>query len=424
VHRVSRNLYLNVEERGSKQWLFRYFRDGEDRWVGLGSFDLNQLGAARDLVIDCRRLVRDGKDPREHASLAGRSRRGPRPKTESAAEVTFESEAEEYVRTHEGGWRGENTAPDWRRLLRLYINPVIGDKHPSAITTELVLQIVQPLWKTKNDTAKRAARVAENVLDATKVKGLRDGDKPARWKGHLSKLLPKSKHKAKPMKALDWREMPQCIVKLREQYRKEQGRSTYSHMAGVLPLLLEWSFLMGVRPSEARKRTHEEITVDKTTGLTVLKIPIEVMKFDTPVDPKDPFHTVPLTPRLIEIREEMARRFGRTGYIFKGARPGKTVNRDSLGQLLRRMGVKADVDPHGFRSTMRSWGAVHDPPIEWDVLEMILAHAVGTKVTRAYNRETQLMKRKNVMERWERYCLSGLDLAPQEPDTILPAAAE
>jgi Arm DNA-binding domain len=331
LHRVSHNLYLNVEEGGSKQWVFRCSRGGAPREVGLGKFALRSLGEARDLVVDLLRMVHAGKNPREHPSLSPRVRR----KAEAAA-VTFASEAEALVKNAENGWTGERTAPEWRQLLRDYINPVIGHRHPSDVTIDHVLEILNepgttpagrpfgPLWTTMHPTAQTARMIVEKVLDACEAKKLRDGKNPALLKG-LNGLLPSHRHKVRRQKSLNWREAPKFIVRLHEEYEKEQSWHRCSERAGIMPRCMEWSVLMGTRPSESRERTHEEVTVDEHTGITILKIPIEKMKVKVPIDPNDPFFRVPLTPRMLEIRDEMARRFGSTGYIFKSVYPGMSI---------------------------------------------------------------------------------------------------
>ena len=67
---------------------------------------------------------------------------------------------------------------------------MFGNIAVGAIDTGLVLKVLESVWKAKTETASRVRSRIENVLDWAKVRGYRQGDNPARWKGHLDKLLP------------------------------------------------------------------------------------------------------------------------------------------------------------------------------------------------------------------------------------------
>ena len=87
-----------------------------------------------------------------------------------------------------------------------------------AIDTTLVMKAIEPLWQQKTETASRLRGRVEAVLDWATVKGYRQGDNPARWRGHLDHLLPE---RAKVQRvvhhaALPYQDMSRFILALRQ----------------------------------------------------------------------------------------------------------------------------------------------------------------------------------------------------------------
>lgn len=158
---------------------------------------VHTLAAARQDVMEVRRLLHRGEDP-----LALRRAERAKARVYFPSE-TFQAVAEAYITEHAAGWKHSGkSAAQWRASLATYAYPSIGTKLVRDTDTEDMLAILRP--DKKNATATRVRGRIEAILDATKVRKLRDGENPARWKGHLAILLPAPSrvHKVKHHKPL------------------------------------------------------------------------------------------------------------------------------------------------------------------------------------------------------------------------------
>ena len=330
-HRVSRNLYVQVTESGTKSWLFRYMRNGSSHGMGLGSLELVTLAEARDKALLCRKLLLNGIDPLEER----RTKRTQALLT-AASQITFRDCATRYIAAHALGWRNGKHRQQWRNTLETYAHPVIGDLPVANIDTTLVLRIIEPIWTTKTETASRLRGRIESILDWATARNYRTGENPARWRGHLDKLLP-ARAKVAPVnhhEALPYAEIPAFMTKLRQQ-------------AGTAARCLEFVILTAVRTGEAIGAKWSEIDLAARTWT----VPAERMKAGKP-------HVVPLSNRVVEILEALPRS---GDLVFEGARVGKPISDMAMTMLLRRMG-RADIKVHGFRSTFRDWAAEQTIP--------------------------------------------------------------
>src|SRR5271170_3860057 len=180
-HADGGGLYLTVSETGAKSWLFIWKRGKRDvakrKARGLGSADTVSLAEARELAADARKIVAKGGDPPKRMASVG------------GGAVTFGDCADRLIEAKEAGWRNAKHRYQWRHTLGVYaasLRPLPVDK----ITTDQVLAVLQPLWKAKTETATRLRQRIEAVLDYAKAHRYRDGENPARWRGHLSMILP------------------------------------------------------------------------------------------------------------------------------------------------------------------------------------------------------------------------------------------
>jgi integrase len=130
--------------------------------------------------------------------------------------VTFADAAERFIAAQETGWRNEKHRQQWRSTLRTYAEPVFGKLPVAEVDTDLVLRALEPIWTEKPETASRLRGRIEAVLDWAAARRLREGENPARWKGHLDTLLPaRSKVAAvKHHKAVPWREVPDAMARI------------------------------------------------------------------------------------------------------------------------------------------------------------------------------------------------------------------
>jgi hypothetical protein len=207
-------LYLRVGPTGSKSWIFRYRRDGRLRDMGLGPLHTVTLAEARDLALECRKQRLQRIDPIE-ARRAGDAQA----KIAAASAISFRSCAESYIEAHKAGWRNAKHAEQWPTTLSSYVYPVLGELPVAAVDVGLVLKVVEPIWTTKPETASRVRGRIESVLDWAKARGYRQGENPARWRGHLENLLPNRRKvsRVKHLAALPYVEIGAFMAELRQQ---------------------------------------------------------------------------------------------------------------------------------------------------------------------------------------------------------------
>lgn len=374
-------LRLMVKMSGSKSWVFRYQFQGKRRDMGLGSFPAVSLKAARLIIAEHRRTMAVGIDPMA-ARDAERERQQEEQRQQAAKRVTFESVTAEYIEAHRRAWKNAKHAQQWENTLATYAAPIIGQLSPAEITTGHVLEILQPIWAEKTETASRVRNRIELILDAAKAKGLRDGENPARWRGHLDKLLPKrSKVQARQHHAaLPWSELPAFMVEL-----AAHDDLTYQAM--------RLTILTACRTSEVLGATWTEIDLESRTWT----IPAARMKAS-----KD--HRVPLSDAALAVLASLPRIEG-SPYLFPGARKGRPLSNMAMLMGLRRMG-RGELTMHGFRSTFRDWAAesTHYPR---EVCEMALAHTVATGAEAAYWRGDVFEKRRALMADWAAYATTA-----------------
>ena len=298
---------------------------------------------------------------------------------QDASTKSFKECAEAYIKSHSAGWRNAKHAAQWTSTLEMYVYPVFGFLPVGDIDTKLVMNVLDPIWQAKTETASRVRGRIEAILDWASVRGHREGENPARWKGHLANLLPpKSKvSKVKHHAALPYGGVGSFMVQLAK-------RDSVSARG------LEFQILTAARTGEVMGATWSEIDLDKA----IWTIPADRMKADKE-------HRVPLPEKAVVILSEMLD-VAVSEFVFPGAQPNKPLSNMAFLQLLKRMD-RGDLTAHGFRSTFRDWAAecTNYPN---DAAEMALAHAVGDKVEAAYRRGDLFDKRRQMMDAWADYC--------------------
>ena len=365
-------LRLVVSTTGAKKWVLRFTIDGRRREMGLGSFPDVGLAEARERAARYRKQVKEGIDPIE----ARQTERGKTP--------TFTTCAARYIRAHRHGWKSAKHARQWVSTLKTYAQPVIGKKKVDAIVTEDILKILSPIWTTKTETAKRVQSRIENILDYAAAHKYRDPMNPARWRGHLDKLLPKPTRvkKVTHHPAMPYTEVPAFMAELADK-------------GSVSSLALRFLILTATRTSEVLQAQWNEIDLEAA----VWTVPAERMKAQRE-------HRVPLPDAALNILEALPRVEGNP-YLFPGTRHGRPLSNMALLKLMRTMGYgvngeRGDYVPHGFRSSFRDWsGEVSNFPR--DVAEMALAHVIENKVEAAYRRGDLFAKRRRMMQAWADY---------------------
>ncbi|HEX5453384.1 MAG TPA: integrase arm-type DNA-binding domain-containing protein [Stellaceae bacterium] len=386
-------LYLQISRYGTPSWVFRYRVGGRLREAGLGSLDTWSLAEARTRARQMRQMRAEDIDP-----IDNRRAKRQQARLDAAKALTFKDCAERYIAAHEATWKNEVHRAQWRSTLENYVFPVFGSLPVQAVDTALVMKVIEPIWTTKAETASRVRGRIESVLDWAKAREWRQGENPARWRGHLDKLLPKptkAKRAARQATgrgehhaALPYPEIGAFMAELRG-------------VDGIAARALEFAILTAARTGEVIGARWEEINITERAWT----IPAERMKADKE-------HRVPLSNRAVEIVESMAAiRSGE--FVFPGIRAGRPLSNMALLMTLRRMS-RDNLTAHGFRSTFRDWAAERTGfPAE--VAEMALAHAVGDKVEAAYRRGDLFQKRRQLAEAWTKFCA-----APAPAGKVVP----
>ena len=359
-HADGGGLYLVVDGSGARRWAFITWRERKPTEIGLGSpIKGVDLAIARDRAAECRRLQALGQDPKGW-------------KVPARLAPTFEAMAEEVVAALEDGWRNDKHAAQWRSTLKAYCGPIAA-KAVDRISTDDVLAVLRRIWGTKPETATRIRGRIEKVLDAAKAKGYREGENPARWRGHLDHLLAKHQKLCRGHHAaMPWQDIPGFVGRL-------QAFETTAARA------LEFTILTAARSGETLGAVWPEIDLEGK----VWTIPADRMKAGRE-------HRVPLTDRAIAILTGLKAK-STSDFVFPGARYNRPLAPASMDNVLGRM--KAYVTVHGFRSSFKTW-ATEATSFPNELSEQALAHIVGNQVERAYRRTDALERRRELMVAW------------------------
>jgi integrase len=366
-HHDGGGLYLIVRESGAF-WKFRYGRGGKGI-LALGPLHSITLKVARKEAQQARTLLAQGKDPK-----AARNEIRAAAQLAEAKRVTFTEAIDRFHAAQRPKWRSEKHANEWRQTLRVCAEPKLGKLPVGAIDTPLVLQILEPLWREKPVTAGRVRQRIESVLDAAKVRGWRDGENPARWRGHLDHILPRVREVApvKHHKALPFGAMASFMAQLRQ-------------VEGITADCLEFIALTAVRTGEAREATWNEIAGNIWT------IPAERTK-------RNREHRVALSPDALKVLDRR-RKQSPDGFIFTG-RDG-AIGDTAVGELMEEL--RPGYTVHGLRSSFSDWvGESTSFPTQW--AEAALGHKVGSETEGAYRRGDFLQQRFKLMVAWAAFC--------------------
>ena len=367
-----------------RSWLYRFSKNGRERQMGLGSTETVGLAEAREKAAECRKLRQAGIDPIEHRKAAQAQAA-----LEAARSMTFDECRDAHIKAHAAGWRNAKHRQQWENTLKTYCGPIFGKVAVQAIDVALVIKVLGPIWSTKPETAGRLRGRIEAILDWAKVRGLRSGENPARWRGHLDHLLPargkvrKVKHHA----ALPYIQISTYLDELRKR-------------EGVAARALEFAILTATRTNEVIGARWDEIDL----AARVRIIPESRMKAGRE-------HRIPLSDPVMAVLKFM-QSVRQNEFVFPGDRRA-TLSNMALLMVLRRMN-RSDLTTHGFRSTFRTWAAERTS-FPREVVEGALAHVVGSKTEIAYQRGDLFDKRRRLMAAWAEFCgktLAGADVVP------------
>jgi len=365
-------LALQVQASGARSWILRIVVGGKRRDIGLGGFPDVPLALAKDKARSARLDIERGIDPVQQRRSARSSLLA-----DQASATTFEQCAKAYIAAHEAGWKNVKHGQQWHNTLETYAYPIIGPLLVSDVKLTHVLQILEPIWTTKTETASRLRGRIESVLDYATVRGNRTGDNPARWRGHLDKLLaaPKKIAIVEHHEALHYDNIGLFMADLRNK-------------VGMSARALEFAILTAARSTEVREAPWKEIDLKKALWI----IPKERMKSGKE-------HHAPLSDSTLKLLKGLPRGHA-DDFVFPN-RKGTALSDNAMTVLLRRMGHT--VTAHGFRSTFRDW-AGETTAYPREVIEHALAHQLQDKAEAAYARGTLFDKRRRLMDDWAHYC--------------------
>lgn len=367
-HADGGGLYLRVDASGARRWVFVFRFRSKRCEMGLGPLADFPVAVAREATQEARRMVKAGKNPiderrRERAAVKA---------------VPFGELAAQIVTDLSPQWKNPKSAQQW--LTTLTVDAAgLKAKLVSEISTDDVLAVLKPIWAKKPETAARLRGRIERVLDAAKAKGMREGDNPARWKGHLSILLPRRSGLRGHHAALHYDQVRAFFMDLRKS-------NSISAQA------LDFTILTNTRTNESNGARGAEIDLQKAIWV----IPPERVK-----NKKE--YRIPLSPPALAIARQRIEHGG-DGYLFPGLKPGKPLSNMAMSKLLKIMGY--DVTVHGFRSTFKDW-ASDRTNFPREIIEQAMGHIVGDAAEQAYRRSDALERRQKLLDAWASYCAAG-----------------
>ncbi len=362
-------LWLRVGRSGSKSWAFRFMLNGKAREMGLGGLSKVGLADARKKAAPLRLLLADKVDPLERRKLEKSANT-----IAAARTMTFDQCAASYIKAHEVGWRHAKHRMQWSSSLARYVSPAIGAVPVSSINVGMVMGALEPLWTKTPETASRVRGRIERILDWARVRGFREGENPARWRGHLDHLLPAPAkvRKVKHYRALPYTDIAAFMAKLRSR-------------GGVGASALEFLILCAARSSEVAGARWAEVD----WAARMWTIPASRMKAGRE-------HRVPLSGAAMAVLDRMKAAGGE--FIFS-SEPGRGLGKGALAKQIK--GLNCTI--HGFRAGFKTWSS-EQTSFPSELVEVALAHVVGDKVEEAYRRGDMLERRRRLMTAWADYC--------------------
>jgi integrase len=369
-------LYLIVASATSKNWSYRYWKDGKERWHGLGSFKDVSLKDAR-LARDAARLRVKGDRSTAGVDIVQEKREARQERKADELRTvmpTFEECAEFYIRQHWSTW-GEKHRTQWPATLKRYAYPTIGKLTIAEIKPSHIYELLAPIWVEKRETANRVRGRIETIIAKNVDVDDQDFRNPAELTKQLREKLPKRpKRVVQHHAALPYADIARFMTDL-------------SAASGIAAEALRFLIFTACRTNEVVGARWSEIDRASATW----KIPGERMKMHQD-------HVVPLSAPPLEVLDRMS---GSQGDLIFPNPDGEVFSENAMLSVLNRLGF-GHVTVHGFRSTFATWAEeVTDYPD--GVREAALAHKYKSETTAAYQRGSKLEKRRALMNDWANF---------------------
>ena len=388
MHSDGGGLHLKVQKSKdgnslNKSWIYRWGAQGKNT-IGLGSLNDFSLAEARERARECRKMVAEGKNPKEERDKDKKALQQAKART-----ITFSAATKKYIAIHKESWTNEKHAQQWENTLEKYAEPIIGKLTCEEVTKEHVLKILTPIWTTKHETATRLRSRIENILGWAIAKGYRTASNAAAYKDNLQPLLPKvnQRQQVKHHNAMHYDDIPNFIQSIKDD-------------TSVSARALVFCILTATRTSETTDAAWDEISLEKNIWI----IPKSRMK-------KGIEHRIPLSTQAHERLSVMDSSVSKI--VFHGQRTTKPISNMTMLNYLKHRDGCGKITVHGFRSTFRTWAA-EKAKFPREVCEQALAHSLKDQTEAAYQRGDYFEKRIELMQAWADYCFGVEAVATEE----------
>jgi integrase len=367
-HAVGSNLYVVVTDSGARHWIMRLrIKGGRRRELGLGSLRDVSIEEARATAAELRRAAREGRDP----GVERRARR--------AKKFNYTQAFDAYFVVKQRALGNAKHLKQWRATMEAYVFPKIGERPVAEIRSGEIIDVLEPIWHDKPETAHRILQRMKAVFDWAIARNWREGTSPcvgvAQALGGTRNRVPRH-HRALP-----YEEVPAFVAALRIGTANAATR-----------LALEWLILTAARSGATRGATWAEMDAGRAEWV----IPGGRLKRASRDNPE---FRVPLSPRCLEILDEARALNGGGDLVFPSPHTGRTLSDSALSRPLRNLGYGERATPHGFRSSFRDWTTEKYKAREV-VAEAALAHSVRNRTEAAYRRAQYIEERRVLMRRW------------------------
>ena len=380
------NLYFTRTGDAKGKFTFRYQRLGRKHEMGLGPWPAITLAEARQKARDAHTAIHKELDP-----LAERRKAEAHRKKHEG--IRFSDVAKRYIDTHQDSWTNAKHANDWASSLERYAYPILDQKPLSELETDDVLEVLEPIWRDKHETAKKVQGRIKLVFGYARTGQLYFGENPAVWQDHLCHYFAGRSHRKRlnHHRALPYRQMPEFYAKL-------------AQIESMPSQALQFTILTAARTSEVLEARTDEFDL----GKLIWQVPRDRMKAQMP-------HQVPLSDTAAELVESVIRSHNAL-FIFHGRNPEKPLSNMAMLTLIKREFKEFDTTVHGLRSTFRVWGS-EQTSHDFGAMEFALAHQQD-KVSAAYNRTTLLELRRPLMQDWACYVTGRDQLGQLAPNRL------
>jgi integrase len=384
MHFDGQGLYLVVGGKTNASWQRRYELRGRAHQIGLGSAFTFTLAEARERNREISKLLADGIDPLTE-------KRARRSAQAAATSMTFKQAAELYIIDNQSTWKHAQHGAQWKSSLARYVYPKIGAIDVRDISRPHILAVLEQkvdggkFWEVRSVTASRVRNRIELVLSSAAARGYRDADNPADW-DDLKHILPAPNKLARVEHhpAMPYADLPALMAKL-------------SEVEGIAAQALRFLVLTAARSAEVRGATWDEVDLDNQ----VWTIPAARMKGGRE-------HRVPLSAAAISLLRGLYTEAGNP-LLFIARGRGQMLSHSALCQALQRHGRTETA--HGMRSAFSDW-AHEQTAFSNHVIELSLAHSIGSAVEKSYRRSDLFDKRRQLMEAWGKFCsTNGIETA-------------